>query len=347
MACESPRGVLPTSGRNRIERVGAIGATGASPANAPGVPIPVFYHRDNGGAAPMPPSLITSGLNRRARAGVLWSAARRSAATGAGRRADANGAKGSDIPWESGSTRLLLAAVLGGLDPAKGQRRPAGAQAAQALTRAPLHYRADLLILGSDQHRGCLQAALLHVGGRPPPKTGPAALTKPGVIHPMASNPDEKGSQDDGKSPLGICVRNRRIVEGGRKTKNRSPPSARLRLWVVSVVLSANVPAGAGDRQTAGRCEPARCATRPLSAANLARFRPQAAVARRSRSRAELPPARSLDVASHDAELIEEVSADFDATDSSRFLRRRCNNFCVCGSLQLLPSNIAKDPAST
>jgi len=327
---------LPTSGRNRIEAmVRDRGDWCISRQRTWGVPIPVFYHRDNGAVLLNAASLDhIQALIAEHGAGVWWerSEAELLPPELAG-EADQwrKGSDTMDVWFDSGSS---WAAVLGGLDPAKATGDDLlAAPGGQGADPSPLHYPADLYLEGSDQHRGWFQSSLLTsvaVNGQAPYKR---VLTHGFTL-------DEKGRKMS--KSLGNVVDPAVIVEGGRNEKQEPAFGADvLRLWVSSVDYSADVPLGPGIvKQLADVSRKVRNTARYLLG-NLHDFDPRP----QSEGGSAVPMAELplLDrwMLHRTAELIEEVSADFERYEFYRFFQA-LQNFCVV-DLSNFYLDIAKD----
>jgi len=327
---------LPASGRNRIEAmVRDRGDWCISRQRTWGVPIPVFYHRQSGAVLLNAASLDhIQALIAEHGAGVWWerSEAELLPPELAG-EADQwrKGSDTMDVWFDSGSS---WAAVLGGLDPlmASGDSLPV-ASGGHDPDPSALHYPADLYLEGSDQHRGWFQSSLLTsvaVNGQAPYRQ---VLTHGFTL-------DEKGRKMS--KSLGNVVDPAVIVEGGRNEKQEPAFGADvLRLWVSSVDYSADVPLGPGIvKQLADVSRKVRNTARYLLG-NLHDFDPRP----QNEGGAAVPIAELplLDrwMLHRTAELIVEVSADFERYEFYRFFQA-LQNFCVV-DLSNFYLDIAKD----
>ena len=300
----------PASGRNRIEAmVKERGDWCISRQRTWGVPIPVFYNRDNGEVLLNADTLahIASLINEH----------------------------GADIWWEKDEAELLPPAYADqadqwrkGTDTMDVWFDSGSSWAAVASQRADLSYPADLYLEGSDQHRGWFQSSLLTsvaVNGHAPYKR---VLT-----HGFAL--DEKGRKMS--KSLGNVVDPMVIIEGGKNQKQQPPYGADvLRLWVSSVDYSADVPIGTGIlRQLSDVYRKVRNTSRYLLG-NLHDFNP----AMDAVPVAELP---LLDrwMLQRTAEVMDEITDAFEAYEFFRFFQL-LQNFCVT-DLSNFYLDIAKD----
>jgi len=361
---------MPESGRNRIEAmVRDRGDWCISRQRTWGVPIPVFYHRENGEVLLNADTLAhIQSLIAEHGSDVWWERDEATLLPPAWADQADQWRKGTDtmdVWFDSGSS---WAGVLGGLKgatesggtpagPAAGDGALAAAEAAVAQPPAasggirpgeagsaaapeagafvvtPLNFPADLYLEGSDQHRGWFQSSLLTavaVTGHAPYQR---VLTHGFVL-------DEKGRKMS--KSLGNVVDPAVLVEGGKNEKQEPAYGADvLRLWVSSVDYSADVPLGPGIvKQLADVYRKVRNTARYLLG-NLHDFdpRPQAeggdAV-----PIAELP---LLDrwMLQRTAALIDAVSADFERYEFYRFFQA-LQNYCVV-DLSNVYLDIAKD----
>ncbi|WP_225323178.1 isoleucine--tRNA ligase [Synechococcus sp. RSCCF101] len=209
---------LPASGRNRIEAmVRERGDWCISRQRSWGVPIPVFYERETGEV------LLNADTLRHVQALVRE--------------------RGSDVWWEE-DERVLLPAPYDrewqrwrkGSDTMDVWFDSGSSWAAVSANREGLRYPADLVLEGSDQHRGWFQSSLLTsvaVNGRAPYRR---VLTHGFTL-------DETGRKMS--KSLGNVVDPNRIIQGGSNQKQEPAYGADvLRLWVSSVDTSSDVPIG-------------------------------------------------------------------------------------------------------
>jgi isoleucyl-tRNA synthetase len=310
---------LPESGRNRIEAmVRERGDWCISRQRTWGVPIPVFYHRSSGEVLLDAESLAhVQALIAEHGSDVWWEREEADLLPPSRAGEAAQWRKGSDtmdVWFDSGSS---WAGVLGGL----------GGDA------EGLNYPADLYLEGSDQHRGWFQSSLLTsvaVNGQAPYRR---VLTHGFTL-------DEKGRKMS--KSLGNVVDPAVLVEGGKNEKQDPAYGADvLRLWVSSVDYSADVPLGPGIvKQLADVYRKVRNTARYLLG-NLHDFDPRpAADGGDAIAVADLP---LLDrwMLARTAQLIEEVSADFERFEFYRFFQA-LQNFCVV-DLSNVYLDIAKD----
>lgn len=209
---------IPTSGRNRIEAmVRERGDWCISRQRSWGVPIPVFYDRQNGEVL----------LNEATMEHVQNLVAER----------------GSDVWWEEDESALLPQPYAAdwqrwrkGTDTMDVWFDSGSSWAAVSARRDGLHYPADLYLEGSDQHRGWFQSSLLTsvaVSGHAPYKR---VLTHGFTL-------DERGRKMS--KSLGNVLDPNRIIQGGPNQKEEPAYGADvLRLWVSSVDTSADVSIG-------------------------------------------------------------------------------------------------------
>jgi isoleucyl-tRNA synthetase len=323
---------LPASGRNRIEAmVRERGDWCISRQRTWGVPIPVFYHRETGEVLLDAESLEhVEGLIRAHGSDVWWEREEADLLPPSRAHEAAQWRKGTDtmdVWFDSGSS---WAGVLGGL--AGGEASAAGGDGSSS-AEVSLNYPADLYLEGSDQHRGWFQSSLLTsvaVNGTAPYRT---VLTHGFTL-------DEKGRKMS--KSLGNVVDPAVLVEGGKNEKQEPAYGADvLRLWVSSVDYSADVPLGPGIvKQLADVYRKVRNTARYLLG-NLHDFDPRpAAEGGDAIPVAELP---LLDrwMLARTAQLIEEVSADFERFEFYRFFQA-LQNFCVV-DLSNVYLDIAKD----
>ena len=313
---------LPGSGRNRIEAmVRERGDWCISRQRTWGVPIPVFYRRDNGEVLLNAESLAhIQGLIATHGSDVWWERTEAELLPPSHAAEAERWRKGTDtmdVWFDSGSS---WAGVLGGLEVAGG--------AVGQETPTPLNYPADLYLEGSDQHRGWFQSSLLTsvaVNGHAPYNR---VLTHGFVL-------DEKGRKMS--KSLGNVVDPTVLVEGGENEKRDPAYGADvLRLWVSSVDYSADVPLGPGIvRQLADVYRKVRNTARYLLG-NLHDFLPD---------RDALPiddlPLLDRWMLARTAALIDTVSADFERFEFYRFFQA-LQNFCVV-DLSNVYLDIAKD----
>ncbi|MFN9630620.1 MAG: class I tRNA ligase family protein, partial [Cyanobacteriota bacterium] len=307
---------LPASGRNRMEgMVRERSDWCISRQRNWGVPIPVFYHRDNGEVLLEAESLAHVQALIAAHGSDVWWERSEAELLPPSRAAEADqwrkGTDTMDVWFDSGSS---WAGVLGGLEVAGGGSR--------------LNYPADLYLEGSDQHRGWFQSSLLTsvaVNGHAPYKR---VLTHGFVL-------DEKGRKMS--KSLGNVVDPAVLVEGGANEKQEPAYGADvLRLWVSSVDYSADVPLGPGIvKQLADVYRKVRNTARYLLG-NLHDFDPS----RDAVAVADLP---MLDrwMLQRTATLIDDVNSYFDAFEFYRFYQA-LQNFCVV-DLSNVYLDIAKD----
>ncbi len=206
---------IPAVGKNRI--VGMTESRGdwcISRQRNWGVPIPVFYNKDNNEPLMTPETLKHIEEIFRA--------------------------KGSDAWWEMSVAELLPEGLRGqaeqytkGTDTMDVWFDSGTSWAGVAQSRDELDYPADLYLEGSDQHRGWFQSSLLTSvasQGRAPYKT---VLTHGFVL-------DEKGYKMS--KSIGNVIDPKKIIEGGGNQKLEPAYGAdTLRLWISGVDYSGDV----------------------------------------------------------------------------------------------------------
>ncbi|MCT0229856.1 isoleucine--tRNA ligase [Synechococcus sp. CS-1324] len=312
---------LPASGRNRIEAmVRDRGDWCISRQRTWGLPIPVFYHRTTGEVLLDAASLDHIQALIAEHGSDVWWERDEAELLPPGRAGEADqwrkGSDTMDVWFDSGSS---WAAVLKGLEPERAE--------------GDLHYPADLYLEGSDQHRGWFQSSLLTsvaVNGRAPYRR---VLTHGFTL-------DEKGRKMS--KSLGNVVDPAVIVEGGRNEKQEPAFGADvLRLWVSSVDYSADVPLGPGIvRQLADVSRKVRNTARYLLG-NLHDFDPGPVEAGGDALPVADLPLLDRWMLQRTADLIEEVSGDFERFEFYRFFQA-LQNFCVV-DLSNFYLDIAKD----
>ena len=313
---------LPASGRNRIEAmVGERGDWCISRQRTWGVPIPVFYHRQNGEVLLNAETLShIQALIAEHGADVWWERDEAGLLPPAYANEAAQWRKGTDtmdVWFDSGSS---WAGVLGGIE-GSGARAP------------ELRYPADLYLEGSDQHRGWFQSSLLTsvaVNGHAPYKR---VLTHGFTL-------DEKGRKMS--KSLGNVVDPAVLVEGGKNEKQDPPYGADvLRLWVSSVDYSADVPLGPGIvKQLADVYRKVRNTARYLLG-NLHDFNPKPIAEGGDAIPYDELPLLDQWMLQRTAALIDAVSGDFERYEFYRFFQA-LQNFCVV-DLSNVYLDIAKD----
>ena len=313
---------LPASGRNRIEAmVGERGDWCISRQRTWGVPIPVFYHRQNGEVLLNAETLShIQALIAEHGADVWWERDEAGLLPPAYANEAAQWRKGTDtmdVWFDSGSS---WAGVLGGIE-GSGARAP------------ELRYPADLYLEGSDQHRGWFQSSLLTsvaVNGHAPYKR---VLTHGFTL-------DEKGRKMS--KSLGNVVDPAVLVEGGKNEKQDPPYGADvLRLWVSSVDYSADVPLGPGIvKQLADVYRKVRNTARYLLG-NLHDFNPKPVAEGGDAIPYDELPLLDQWMLQRTAALIDAVSGDFERYEFYRFFQA-LQNFCVV-DLSNVYLDIAKD----
>ena len=313
---------LPASGRNRIEAmVGERGDWCISRQRTWGVPIPVFYHRQNGEVLLNAETLShIQALIAEHGADVWWERDEAGLLPPAYANEAAQWRKGTDtmdVWFDSGSS---WAGVLGGIE-GSGARAP------------ELRYPADLYLEGSDQHRGWFQSSLLTsvaVNGHAPYKR---VLTHGFTL-------DEKGRKMS--KSLGNVVDPAVLVEGGKNEKQDPPYGADvLRLWVSSVDYSADVPLGPGIvKQLADVYRKVRNTARYLLG-NLHDFNPKPIAEGGDAIPYDELPLLDQWMLQRTAALIDAVSGDFKRYEFYRFFQA-LQNFCVV-DLSNVYLDIAKD----
>ncbi|BEV35627.1 isoleucine--tRNA ligase [Synechococcus sp. M16CYN] len=301
---------IPISGRNRIESmIKERNDWCISRQRTWGVPIPVFYNRNNGDVL----------LNAETLGHVEALIAEH----------------GADVWWEKDEAELLPATFADqanqwrkGLDTMDVWFDSGSSWAAVASQRTNLNYPADLYLEGSDQHRGWFQSSLLTsvaINGQAPYQR---VLT-----HGFAL--DEKG-QKMSKS-LGNVVDPMVVIAGGKNQKQEPPYGADvLRLWVSSVDYSADVSIGASIlNQLADVYRKVRNTSRYLLG-NLHSFDP-------SRDAVPINELPLLDrwMLQRASEVIDAAAAAFDNFEFYRFFQL-LQNFCV-SDLSGFYLDIAKD----
>ena len=301
---------LPGSGQNRIEAmVRDRNDWCISRQRTWGVPIPVFYDRNNGEVL----------LNAETLAHVRTLIAEH----------------GSNVWWEKKETDLLPPACRSeahrwrkGTDTMDVWFDSGSSWAAVAQAREGLRYPVDLYLEGSDQHRGWFQSSLLTsvaVSGAAPYRQ---VLTHGFTL-------DESGRKMS--KSLGNVVDPAVIINGGANQKQQPAYGADvLRLWVSSVDYSCDVPIGNSIlRQLADVYRKIRNTARYLLG-NLHDFNP----ATHSVAFAELP---LLDrwMWTRTEAVLEDVTRAFDRYEFYRFFQT-LQNFCVV-DLSNFYLDIAKD----
>ena len=301
---------LPGSGQNRIEAmVRDRNDWCISRQRTWGVPIPVFYDRNNGEVL----------LNAETLAHVRTLIAEH----------------GSNVWWEKEETDLLPPACRSeahrwrkGTDTMDVWFDSGSSWAAVAQAREGLRYPVDLYLEGSDQHRGWFQSSLLTsvaVSGAAPYRQ---VLTHGFTL-------DESGRKMS--KSLGNVVDPAVIINGGANRKQQPAYGADvLRLWVSSVDYSCDVPIGNSIlRQLADVYRKIRNTARYLLG-NLHDFNP----CEHTVPFAELP---LLDrwMWTRTEAVLEDVTRAFDRYEFYRFFQT-LQNFCVV-DLSNFYLDIAKD----